>query len=209
MKKTGFVTMVLLAAAALAIIGIQYSQAAKDKLIAPPKVGVVSVKEVFEKCAMKTAIEKELTDHGDKRFAELKKLEEEINIDRMAMSKRKENSDDYLDLMQSLILKQAQLDAQKEFYQQEITVKEMQGKEKIYRKILEVITSIAKEKGFDIILSRDDNYLSGPDNSAPAQSPTELVLTTKTHKLLYFNPDLDLTAEVLVSMDKANPQLKN
>jgi Skp family chaperone for outer membrane proteins len=206
MKKTSFITMVFLAAASLAVISLQYSQAAKDRSIASPKIAVVSVREVFEKCAMKATVEKELTAHGDKRFEELKKLEEDINADKAALSKRKENSDDYLEMMQSVMVKQSQLDAQKEFFQQELTVREMQGKEKIYRKILEAITSIAKKKDLDIILSRDDNYLNNPDTSAPAQSPAELVLTTKTHKLLYFNPDLDITAEVLAAMDKANPQ---
>jgi Skp family chaperone for outer membrane proteins len=206
MKKTSFITMVFLAAASLAVISLQYSQAAKDRSIASPKIAVVSVKEVFEKCAMKATVENDLTAHGDKRFGELKKLEEDINADKAALSKRKENSDDYLEMMQSVMVKQSQLDAQKEFYQQELAVKEMQGKEKIYRKILEVITSVAKENGFDLILSRDDNYLSNPETSAPAQSPAELVLTTKTHKLLYFNPALDITAEVLAAMDKANPQ---
>jgi Skp family chaperone for outer membrane proteins len=206
MKKTSFITMFFLAAASLAVISLQYSQAAKEKSIASPKIAVVSVKEVFEKCAMKATVENDLTAHGDKRFGELKKLEEDINADKAALSKRKENSDDYLEMMQSVMVKQSQLDAQKEFYQQELAVKEMQGKEKIYRKILEVITSVAKENGFDLILSRDDNYLSNPETSAPAQSPAELVLTTKTHKLLYFNPALDITAEVLAAMDKANPQ---
>jgi Skp family chaperone for outer membrane proteins len=206
MKKTSFITMFFLAAASLAVISLQYSQAAKEKSIASPKIAVVSVKEVFEKCAMKATVENDLTAHGDKRFGELKKLEEDINADKAALSKRKENSDDYLEMMQSVMVKQSQLDAQKEFYQQELAVKEMQGKEKIYRKILEVITSVAKENGFDLILSRDDNYLSNPETSAPAQSPAELVLTTKTHKLLYFNPALDITAEVLAAMDKTNPQ---
>jgi Skp family chaperone for outer membrane proteins len=206
MKKTSFITMFFLAAASLAVISLQYSQAAKEKSIASPKIAVVSVKEVFEKCAMKATVENDLTAHGDKRFGELKKLEEDINADKAALSKRKENSDDYLEMMQSVMVKQSQLDAQKEFYQQELAVKEMQGKEKIYRKILEVITSVAKENGFDLILSRDDNYLSNPETSAPAQSPAELVLTTKTHKLLYFNPALDITTEVLAAMDKANPQ---
>jgi outer membrane protein len=206
MKKTSFITMFFLAAASLAVISLQYSQAAKEKSIASPKIAVVSVKEVFEKCAMKATVENDLTAHGDKRFGELKKLEEDINADKAALSKRKENSDDYLEMMQSVMVKQSQLDAQKDFFQQELAVKEMQGKEKIYRKILEVITSVAKENGFDLILSRDDNYLSNPETSAPAQSPAELVLTTKTHKLLYFNPALDITAEVLAAMDKANPQ---
>ena len=100
-----------------------------------------------------------------------------------------------------MMMKQSQLDAQKEFYQQEFTVKEMRSKELIYRKILDVIAKIAKDRSYDIILNRDDNYLNQPESSPPAQNPTELILTTKTHKLLYFNKDLDITADVLSAMN--------
>ena len=111
-----------------------------------------------------------------------------------------------MQLLQGLMLEQSKLDAQREFYQQELSVKEMQSKEKIYRKILEVIASVAQEKGLDIVLNRDDNYLSQPDSNPPAQNPTELLLITKTHKLLYFNPSFDITADVLNAMSKSSQQ---
>jgi Skp family chaperone for outer membrane proteins len=205
MKKTGFVAMVILAPAII-LTGLQYSQAAKDKSTSPVKIGVVSVKEVFEKCLMKQTVEKNLSVDGEKKYNEVKKLADTIEADKTALSKRKQDSADYMTMLKSLMLRQSELEAQKEFFQQELTVMEMQGKEKIYRKILEVITVLAKEKGLDIVLSRDDNYLNRPESSDAAQSPTELVLTTKTHKLLYFNPEFDITAEALAAMDKANPQ---
>lgn len=205
MKKTGFVAMVILAPAII-LTGLQYSQAAKDKSTSPVKIGVVSVKEVFEKCLMKQTVEKSLSTEGDKKYNELKKLEETIEADKTALAKRKQDSADYMTMLKALMLKQSELEAQKEFFQQELTVMEMQGKEKIYRKILDVIAALAKEKGLDMVFSRDDNYLNRPESSAIAESPTELVLTTKTHKLLYFNPEFDITAEALTAMDKANPQ---
>ncbi|HBG78233.1 MAG TPA: hypothetical protein DDW84_05205 [Phycisphaerales bacterium] len=205
MKKTSFVAMVILTPAII-LTGLQYSQAAKDKPAAMVKIGVVSIKDVFEKCLMKQTVEKNLSAEGDKKFNELKKLEETIEVDKAALSKRKQDSADYMTMLKALMLKQSELEAQKEYYQQELTVMEMQGKEKIYRKILEVITILAKEKGLDMVFSRDDNYLNRPDSSPAAESPTELVLTTKTHKLLYFNPEFDITAEALTAMDKANPQ---
>ena len=191
---------------AIILTGLQYSQAAKDKPAAMVKIGVVSIKDVFEKCLMKQTVEKNLSAEGDKKFNELKKLEETIEVDKAALSKRKQDSADYMTMLKALMLKQSELEAQKEYYQQELTVMEMQGKEKIYRKILEVITTLAKEKGLDMVFSRDDNYLNRPDSSPAAESPTELVLTTKTHKLLYFNPEFDITTEALTAMDKANPQ---
>lgn len=206
MKTKNFVAAAVVAALSLAIIGLEYSFAAKDKAIMPPKIGIVSVKDVFDSCPMKAEVEKNLAAEGEKKFADLKKLSDSIDADKAALAKRKENSDDYLELLQSTMMKQSQLDAQKDFYQQELSVKEMREKEKIYRKILDVVASVAKDKGLDMVLSRDDNYLNRPDSGPPAQSPSDLILTTKTHKLLYFNPSLDITADVTAAMNKTAQQ---
>jgi hypothetical protein len=154
---------------------------------------------------MKTEVEKALAAEGDKRFAEIKKLEDGVEADKTALTKFKEGTQDYMDMLKGLMLKQSQLEAQKEFYQQDLTTKEMRNKEEIYRKILEAVAKIAQEKGLDIVLSRDDNYLNQPESvsNPPAQNPTELILTTKTHKLLYFNKDLDFTADALIVMNAA------
>ena len=206
MKTRNFITIAILTGLSLSIIGFEYTLAAKEKAIPTPKIGVVSVKDVFDKCQMKAEVEKTLAAEGEKKVAELKKLEETIEADKAALGKRKQDSEDYMQLLQGLMLEQSKLEAQREFYQQELSVKEMQSKEKIYRKILEVIASVAKEKGLDMVFSRDDNYLNQPDSNPPAQSPAELLLTTKTHKLLYFNPSLDITADVLAAMGKSEQQ---
>jgi Skp family chaperone for outer membrane proteins len=108
-----------------------------------------------------------------------------------------------MDLLKELMMKQSQLEAQKEFFQQDFTIKDLRSKETIYRKILEAVTKVAQEKGLDMVLSRDDNYLNQPESASnpPAQNPTEFILTTKTHKLLYFNKDIDITTEVLNAMN--------
>jgi Skp family chaperone for outer membrane proteins len=202
MKKINLIAAAIVAGAGLFVLGNEYSLA-KDKSIAPAKIGIVSIKEIFDKCVMKTEVEKALAAEGDKRFAEIKKLEESIETDKTAMAKFKEGTQDYMDLLKGLMMKQSQLEAQKEFYQQDLTTKEMRNKEAIYRKILEVVAKVAQEKGLDLVLSRDDNYLNQPESTSnpPAQNPTELILTTKTHKVLYFNKDLDITTEVLNAMN--------
>ncbi|PKL51086.1 MAG: hypothetical protein CVV39_00660 [Planctomycetes bacterium HGW-Planctomycetes-1] len=199
-KKNLIIVSFVIAGLGLFILG-----AAKSKIVSPAKIGIVSIKEVFDKCTMKAEVEKTLSDEGDKRFAELKRLEESIESGKVTMNKFKEGSQDYLDTLKELMIKQSQLEAQKEFYQQELGLKEMRNKEDIYRKILEIIAKVAKEKDLDIILSRDDNYLSQPESAAnpPAQNPTELILTTKTHKLFYFNSSLDITEDVLSAMNSA------
>ena len=108
-------------------------------------------------------------------------------------------------MLQGLMMKQSQLDATKEFYQRELSMKEIQEKERIYRKILEAVAAVAKEKGLDMILNRDDNYLNKADSSTTAQNAEDFIITTKTHKLLYFNPSLDITDSVVVSMNNSKP----
>jgi Skp family chaperone for outer membrane proteins len=110
--------------------------------------------------------------------------------------------------MKALMLQQSQFEAEKEFYQQDLTIKEMRGKEQIYRKILESIAEVAKEKGYNMILNRDDNYLNQPESSPPAQNPTDLILTTKTHKLLYYDKQYDVTQDVLVTLNNKAPKTK-
>jgi Skp family chaperone for outer membrane proteins len=202
MKKINLIAAAIVAGAGLFVLGNEYSSA-KDKSIAPAKIGIVSVKEIFDKCTMKTEVEKALAAEGDKRFAEIKKLEEGIEADKTALTKFKEGTTDYMDMLKGLMMKQSQLEAQKEFYQQDLTLKEMRNKEAIYKAILGFVAKVAQEKGLDIVLSRDDNYLNQPESTdnPPAQNPTELILTTKTHKLLYFNKDLDITLEVLTAMN--------
>lgn len=204
MKRKNLIIALIIAAIGIFVLGAEYSKA-RDRSIAPAKIGVVSIKDVFDKCAMKAEVEKSLSDEGDKRFAELKRLEESIESGKVTLNKFKEGSQDYLDTLKDLMIKQSQLEAQKEFYQQELGVKEMRNKEDIYRKILEVIAKVAKDKGLDIVLSRDDNYLNQPESATnpPAQNPTELILVTKTHKILYFNNDLDITEDVIGAMNSA------
>ncbi|MDD5011665.1 MAG: OmpH family outer membrane protein [Phycisphaerae bacterium] len=199
-KKNLIIVSLVIAGLGLFVLG-----ASRGKITSPAKIGIVSVREVFDKCTMKTEAEKSLSDEGDKRFAELKRLEESIESGKVTLNKFKEGSQDYLDTLKELMVKQSQLEAQKEFYQQELGLKEMRNKEDIYRKILEITEKVAKEKDLDIILNRDDNYLSQPESASnpPAQNPTELILTTKTHKLLYFNKDLDITEDVIREMNNA------
>ena len=58
MKTKDFVTIVFLAGLGLIVIGLEYADAEKEKKIVPPRIGIVSVKDVFDKCQMKAEVEK-------------------------------------------------------------------------------------------------------------------------------------------------------
>lgn len=208
MKKQNVILVTLLAALLAAFVCIEKSCAARDKALMPPKIAVVSVRELFDNSTLKTQTEKELSDAGEKRLAELKNMEQEIEADKNALSKLKVDSPEYMTALKALMFKQSQYDAGKEFCQQELTLKEMHGKEDIYRKILEAIREVAQDKGYNMILNRDDNYLNMPESSPPAQNPTDMILTTKTHKLLYYDKAYDITQDVLMTLNNKTPKTK-
>ncbi len=208
MKQRNIILIGLLAILLVAILCIENSCAAKDKTLPPPRIAVVSVRELFDNSTYKTQTEKELSDEGEKRFADIKKMEQDIEADKNAISKLKADSPEYMASLKAIMLKQSQYEAEKEFYQQDLTLKEMHSKENIYRKILEAIAEVAQEKGFNMILNRDDNYLNQPESSPPAQNPTDMILTTKTHKLLYYDKSYDITQDVLITLNNKAPKTK-
>ncbi len=207
MKRT-IISAAVTAVLFLLVFSAVNSGAAKEKYLAPPRIAIVSVRELFDNSEFKATTEKELGEEGEKRFAEIKKVEQEIEAEKNALTKLKEDSSEYMAALKNIMIKQSQLDAEKEFYQQDLTIKEMRGKEEIYRKILEAIAEVAKEKGFNMILNRDDNYLNQPESSPPAKNPTDMILTTKTHKLLYYDKQYDITQDVLIALNNKAPKIK-
>jgi len=202
MRSRNLFLILFSAVLGFAVINFDSVLAAKDKIFSPPKIGIVSVMEVFEKCDIKSEIEKAFSVEGEKIVEELKALEEGIANDKAALNRLKPESEDYLQRLKSMTMRQAEMQAKEEFYQRLMGVKEMQGKEKIYRKILETVKQVAEAKELDMIISRDDNYLTSPEAMPRAQSPSDLALLTKTHKLLYYNKELDITGEVIAVINQ-------
>jgi Skp family chaperone for outer membrane proteins len=146
MKKQNIIFVGLLVVLLAAFVCIEKSCAAKDKTMQPPKIAIVSVRELFDSSTLKTQTEKELSDAGEKRLAELKNMEQEIEADKNALSKLKTDSPEYMTALKALMFKQSQYEAGKEYCQQELTLKEMRGKELIYRQILEAIKEVAQDR---------------------------------------------------------------
>jgi Skp family chaperone for outer membrane proteins len=174
----------------------------------PPKIAVVSVRELFDNSTFKAQTEKELSDSGEKRFAELKNMEQELEADKNALSKLKIDSPEYMTALKALMFKQSQYEAGKEYCQQELTLKEMRGKEDIYRKILEAIKEVAQDKGYNMILNRDDNYLNMPESSPPAQNPTDCFDDENSISFWYFDKAYGITQDVLITLNNKAPKTK-
>jgi Skp family chaperone for outer membrane proteins len=175
--------------------GYQRGLAKAKKDFTPPKVGVVSIRGVLENTKKKTQFEAQLKVEGEKVMAELDKSEKEIEALKADMNTRVAGSGDYMDLMHKGMKKQAALKATDEFYQKQFALKQQVWTEETYKEILAAAEETAKNMGLDMVLAKEDFLF-------PSASSNELLMTIKTSKVLYSSDELDITKEVLATLDK-------
>jgi len=96
--------------------------------------------------------------------------------------------------LKELLEKQAKFEAQQQFYKQQIELKDKRWTEQLYKDILRETCEVAKQKGLDLVLERDEPEL-------PALSAFDLMTIIRTHKLLYSGGCLDITEEVMGRID--------
>lgn len=177
------------------IFGYQRGLAKAKKDFTPPKIGVVSIRTVIENTKKKALFEGQLKAEGEKVMAQLEKLEKEVDALRADMNTRIKGSGDYMDLMRQGMEKQAILKAKDEFHQKQFALMQQDWTEKIYKEILAAVEKTAQEMGLDMVLAKEDYQF-------PSASSNELLLTIKTSKVLYSSDELNITNEVLATLDK-------
>lgn len=192
MKKS--VIFVLIAVMTVGLFGYQNLFAETKAPAGPTKIALVSVRAVFQNCKRNADYKSKMNAEQDKVIAELEKVNKEIDALQADLKTRKTGSDEYLKLVKDISEKKAYLEGQNTYFQEQFKVRDQQWTEKMYLEILDVVGRIAKQKGYDLILEKDEVEL-------PAASATELMLIIRTHKVLYYNENLDITNEVLAAVD--------
>lgn len=174
--------------------GHQYSGAEPESVKPEPKIGVVSIRRIFQDCKRNVRYRQEATAEQDKIVAELDKLRKEIEAEEAGLRTLKAGSSDYLELMKGILEKQASLQARQEFHKQQLAMKDQRWTEQLYTDILRETGEVAKQKGLDIVFENDEPEL-------PALSAQELMMAIRTHKVLYSGGSLDITNEVMNRVD--------
>ncbi|HUV40282.1 MAG TPA: OmpH family outer membrane protein [Sedimentisphaerales bacterium] len=175
-------------------LGYQYSSGAPKEQARGVKIGVVSVRRIFESCKRNAEYRQQAAAEQDRVIAELEKLSKEIEAEQAGLRVLKPGSNDYLARMRELMGKQARLEAEQEFHKQQIGMKDQRWTEQLYADILKATDTIAAEKGLDLVFERDE--IEFPVNSA-----NELMMTIRTHKVLYSGGCTDITDEVITLLD--------
>lgn len=184
-----------LAGAVVLSFAYGYSRAGSEAVKVGPKIGVVSIQRVFQQCKRNAGYIEQANAEQEKIIAELDKLSKAIEADRAGLKTLKAGSSDHSALMKEMLEKQAKLQAQTEFHKQQMTLKDQRWTEQLYQEVLRITGKVAEEKGLDLVFEKDEIEL-------PAVSANDLMLTIRTHKLLYCGGCLDISDEVMALLDK-------
>jgi len=196
MKIEKTVSLCVLIVVLLAGASFEQSWAKSDEQAKLPKIGIVSVRKIFQQCRRTIKHRQESLAEQDKLQAELDKLSKEVDLDKAGLKTLKPGSDDYSALMKELFDKQAKLQARQEYFKQQMQLKEQAAIEKLFKDLLTATAQVAKEKGLDLVLERSEPEF-------PAASNNDLTLTISTHKVLYSDGCEDITDAVMARLDAA------
>lgn len=158
------------------------------------KIGVVSVRKIFQNCERTAKYREEAVAERDKIEAQLDKLAEEFEAEKEGLRALKTGSSDHMALMKEVLTKQAILQSRQKFYEQQMSLKEQIMIEELYKDILKITGEVAQQKGMDMVFEKSEPEL-------PAPSASELTMAISTHKLLYSGGCLDITDEVTARLD--------
>lgn len=161
------------------------------------KIGVVSIRRIFKDCKKNVQYRQQATLEQQRVIAELEKSSKEIEAERAGLKTLKQGSNDYMARVKTILEKQAGLQAQQEFHKQQIELKDQRWTEELYKDILQQTDKTARQRGLDLVFEKDQIDF-------PAASANELMLTIRTHKLLYSGGCLDITDEVMAKLDAGN-----
>ncbi|MHC4394704.1 MAG: OmpH family outer membrane protein [Planctomycetota bacterium] len=169
------------------------SQGDKESL----KIGVVSIAKIIQNCQRITKYKEKTIAEQGKIDAELNRLTKEIEAETAGLRTLKVNSDDYMAQVKEIFTKQANLQAQQKFYEQQGPLKEQRMIEELYKDILHETGNIARQKGLAMVFEKSEPEL-------PSQSYAELTTIIRTHKLLYSEGCVDITNDVMAKVDVIN-----
>jgi len=210
--KVKLTIMIVLTSAIALFTSYEYGQAASksdkagaaaskaDKTAsASPKIGIVCIRRVFQDCKRNAKYKEQAIGEQEKVVAELEQLSKEIDAEKTGLKTLRTGSGDYMARVKVILEKQANLEAQREFRKQQIELQDQRWTETLYGDILHITSETAKQKGLDMVFDKDEPEL-------PAPTANELMLTIRTHKLVYSGGCADITDEVIERLDAAETE---
>jgi Skp family chaperone for outer membrane proteins len=189
---------VVLLGVILAVLSLSFGYRqgiAADKQIAPAKVAVVDVTKVLQESKKHKAWQEKMSGQETQMKAEFQKDKKALESIQANMDVLKPGTVDYVNTMREFLDKKALLEAKDKFYQEKVNLEMLQWTESLYVQMLDVVKQIAEQKGLDVVIAQEQLDL-------PSSSLRDFMLNIRTKKVLYHTEQMDITEEVLASLDQ-------
>lgn len=165
----------------------------------PTKLAVVNIVKVFSSLDEKSKGDKELED-----------LAKQLNDDKNAKQKAAEDARTYLeslkpdghayvDAQDDLLHKAVELESYSRYMEKKLQIEQRLKTIRIYKHINDAIATMCVKRGIALVLVTDELSLGN------AQSQAELLSQVSLRKVMYADPSLDITKDVITQLNSAQP----
>ncbi len=199
--KTKTAAFGLLIVGILLLASYQYGLAAPGDSLPYAKIGIVSVRKVFRDCKVNATYRSKVLSEQSRTKAVEDKLQSEIQAQEAGLKALKLGSEDHLTQVSELFHKKASFEAERQFNAQKRALRDQRWTESLYQEFLVIVKELAKKKGLTLALEVDEPEF-------PVESTDELMMSLQTHKVIYSNGCVDLTAETTAELDKRESKFK-
>jgi Skp family chaperone for outer membrane proteins len=198
-RKEGFLmngktmTTGFLVCAAALVAAMQYGHAASQTTAPSSKVGLVSIRDVFngsKKYAQYQALRAKRQSQAAAQMDELAKQAENGEAELKVL---KPGTADYLEQSKVVLEARSKLRNQEELLKLQRMAEDKKWLEDLYQEALKATEIIAKEKGLDLVLERTEPKFP--------MASEEVYSVISTHKVLYCGGSVDLTNDVIARVD--------
>jgi Skp family chaperone for outer membrane proteins len=174
-------------------MAMQYGRAASPTTAPSSKIGLVSIRDVFNGSKKHAQYQAQLAKRVTQARAELDDLTKQAEKEEGELKTFKQGTADYVKQYQVVLELRSKLQNQQEMLKQQRMAEDKKWFEDLYQEALKAIQALAKEKGLDLVLERTEPKF-------PLASE-EVWSTVSTHKVLYAGGCVDLTNDVIDRVD--------
>lgn len=182
-------SMIAVAMVVVALVGAA-NLVAQGKAARPTSVAVVDVQQVFNTLDEKSTVEADITQQTEQlqkeeqdRQTELKALQADLGI--LAAG-----TPAYQETQTKLENKALEFQVWKQFNQRKLEREKVVRLEALYRKVVDAIGGVAKQNNYDIVMFKDST------GDLKGENQQQLAAMIQVRKVLYSNPDLDITDQI-------------
>ena len=191
-------TGILVCGAAL-LMAMQYGRAASQATPPSSKIGVVSVRDVFNGSKKHALYQAQLAQRVSKARAQIDELNKQVDGAEVELKGLRQGTADYVKQYQAVLEARSKLQNEQELLKAQRMAEDKKWFEDLYQEALKAIEALAKEKGLELVLERSEPKF-------PLASE-EVWSTVGTHKVLYSGGCVNLTNDVIDRID-ASANLK-